>query len=225
MEMSALSGATVVGIGESTRFAHETFALRDEVFRALVERHGFRTLAVQDSANVGEALAAFVRTGEGSAGVALANAWRPWRTREMVGTLEWVREFNRMNAGDEVSIIGIKPVQAEQDDYEVVLDAVRAHAPGRLAQIAGHLEPIRTAHVVDEHVQRARGCSSGPSLPRARPRCGYGDRFDRRVGRKCPCPNGFDRGLPSPQRGGPRELCGGGRGVGCRDHRPLPADG
>ncbi|AYF74064.1 erythromycin esterase family protein [Nocardia yunnanensis] len=169
MNASTLSTATVVGIGESTRFAHETFALRDNLFRDLVEHYGFRTLAIQDSANVGESLDSFVRTGKGTAASALDNAWRPWRTAEMVATLTWIREFNEAHPGDQVQIIGIKPVQAMGEDYEAVLNAVRAQAPDRLAELAAHLDPIRTAHTIDEHVQRARGIHPGrPFLEHAR---------------------------------------------------------
>src|SRR6185503_10408859 len=33
------AGTAVAGLGESTRFAHETFAARDRLLRRLVERH------------------------------------------------------------------------------------------------------------------------------------------------------------------------------------------
>ncbi|MFE4457558.1 erythromycin esterase family protein [Nocardia tengchongensis] len=165
----SLSGAVVVGIGESTRFAHETFAVRDRIFRNLVERHGFRALAVQDSADVGETLDAYVRQGVGTAASALDAAWRPWRTTEMVEALTWIREFNQAHPEDQVRVIGVKPAQAEPQDYDTVLEAVRAHAPGRAAELAAHLDPIRTAHTLDEHVQRARGVHPGrPFAERAR---------------------------------------------------------
>ncbi|MEU1117419.1 MULTISPECIES: hypothetical protein [unclassified Streptomyces] len=31
-----------MGLGESTRAAHETFTVRDQLFRRLVREHGFR---------------------------------------------------------------------------------------------------------------------------------------------------------------------------------------
>ncbi|WP_433593339.1 erythromycin esterase family protein [Nocardia sp. CA-145437] len=165
----SLSPAVVVGIGESTRFAHQTFAVRDAIFRNLVERHGFRTLAVQDSADVGATLDAYVRTGAGTAVSALDLSWRPWRTAEMAEALTWIREFNQAHPDDPVGIIGVKPVQAKPEDYDTVLDAVRAHAPDHAGELAAHLDPIRTAHTIDEHVQRARGVHPGrPFLDHAR---------------------------------------------------------
>ncbi|MEV0440856.1 erythromycin esterase family protein [Streptomyces spectabilis] len=153
--------ATIVGIGESTRFSRDTFGIRDQLFRRLVRRHGFRALAVQDSADVAADLDRYVRGGAGSAEAVLAGAWRPWRTTEMAEALDWIREFNRDHPDDPVRVFGVKPAQARSDDYDAVLDHVRASAPELLADVASHLDPIRTAHDIDEHVQRARGTHPG----------------------------------------------------------------
>ncbi|MFI0710490.1 erythromycin esterase family protein [Streptomyces inhibens] len=151
----------IVGIGESTRFSRETFDLRDRLFRKLVLHHGFRALAVQDSAGVAAGLDRYVRAGEASAESALDGAWRPWRTAEMAAALEWIRAFNQEHPNDPVRIFGVKPVQAQPEDYDAVLDHVRASTPERLAEVTSHLDPIRTAHHTEEHVQRARGMHPG----------------------------------------------------------------
>ncbi|MEV1172648.1 erythromycin esterase family protein [Nonomuraea sp. NPDC049784] len=155
------AGATVAGLGESTRFAHETFAVRDQLLRRLVRQHGFRALAVQDNASASAALDAYVTDGTGTAASALAGAWRPWRTAEMAAALEWIHTFNQDHPDDPVHIFGVKPAHARPADYDAVLDHVRHVAPHRLAELASHLEPIRTAHEFDEHVQRARGLHPG----------------------------------------------------------------
>ncbi|WP_406504540.1 erythromycin esterase family protein [Streptomyces sp. NBC_00212] len=160
-ERLAGDAAAVVGIGESTRFSRETFGIRDQLFRRLVRHHGFRALAVQDSAGVGAELDRYVRGGEGSAAAALDHAWRPQRTVELAASLEWIREFNRDHPHDPARIFGVQPVQAGPEDYDAVLDHVRESAPERLAELADHLDPIRTAHRTDEHVQRARGIHPG----------------------------------------------------------------
>ncbi|MFJ9468927.1 erythromycin esterase family protein [Streptomyces caniferus] len=161
--------AAVIGIGESTRFSRETFGVRDQLFRRLVRRYGFRALAIQDSAGVAARLDRYVQTGKGSAESALDGAWRPWRTAEMAATLEWIRAFNRDHPHDPVRIFGVKPVQAQPEDYDAVLAHVREAAPERWAEVASHLEPIRTAHRTDEHVQRARGTHPGrPFVDHAR---------------------------------------------------------
>ncbi|MFI7340438.1 erythromycin esterase family protein [Streptomyces sp. NPDC050085] len=153
--------AAVAGLGESTRAAHETFVVRDQLFRRLVRRHGFRALALQDDAVAGERLDAYVNGGEGTAVSALHGAWRPWRTAETAEALRWIRAFNRDHRDDPVRVFGVKLAQAGPADYDAVLAGVRAAAPHRLAELARHLEPIRTAHETDEHVQQARGLHPG----------------------------------------------------------------
>ncbi|ANZ20142.1 erythromycin esterase-like enzyme [Streptomyces noursei ATCC 11455] len=158
---ASLADATIVGLGESTRFSRETFDARDRLFRRLVRHHGFRALALQDTVAVADRLDRYVGTGQGSAAAALDDAWRPWRTAEMVAALEWIRAFNQEHPHDPVRIFGVRPAQALPQDYDVVLAHVRASAPELLSELTSHLEPIRTAHHTDEHVQRARGTHPG----------------------------------------------------------------
>ncbi len=155
------TGATIVGLGESTRFAHETFDVRDQLFRRLARTYGFRALALQDNATVGTTLDAYVTGGAGTAASALENAWRPWRTAEMAAALEWIRAYNLDHPDDLIRIFAVKPAQAVSADYDAILGHVRRTAADRLAELAAHLDPIRSAHDIDEHVQRARGLHPG----------------------------------------------------------------
>ncbi|WP_438489203.1 erythromycin esterase family protein [Streptomyces sp. S186] len=154
-------GTTIVGIGASTRFARETFDVQDQLFRRLVRYHGFRALAVQDSVDAAARLDRYVATGEGTAAAALDGAWRPMRTLGTAAALEWIRGFNQDHPHDPVRIFGVQPARARAEDYDAVLAHVGVMAPDRLAEVEAHLAPIRTAHRVDEHVQRARGTHPG----------------------------------------------------------------
>jgi erythromycin esterase len=154
-------GAAVAGLGESTRFARETFIVRDQLFRRLARQHRFRALVLQDHAAVAAMLDKYVTTGEGTVGSALGDAFRPWRTAEMAAALEWIREFNTGNPHDPIRIFAVQPAQPLPADYDAILGYVRQSAPQRLAELASHLEPIRTAHQTGEHVQRARGTHPG----------------------------------------------------------------
>ncbi|MFC9435577.1 erythromycin esterase family protein [Nocardia sp. NPDC057030] len=156
-----LATATVVGLGESTRFSRQIYGVQERVFRALVERHGFRGLAIQDSAGSGERWDRYVRTGAGDPESVLAGSWRPWRTAETIAALEWIRAFNQTHPDDQVEVFGVQPPSAEPADYDLVLDHVRRIAPDRLAAMETHLTPIRTAHQLDEHVQRHQGIHPG----------------------------------------------------------------
>ncbi|WP_378734656.1 erythromycin esterase family protein [Nocardia brasiliensis] len=156
-----LESASVVGLGESTRFSRQIYGVQERIFRALVVRHGFRELAIQDSARSGERWDEYVRTGAGDPETVLAGSWRPWRTTETVAALAWIRAFNQTHPDDPVRVFGVQPPSAEPADYDVVLDYVRRVAPDRLAAFETHLMPIRTAHQVDEHVQRHQGIHPG----------------------------------------------------------------
>ncbi|MET8774042.1 erythromycin esterase family protein [Nocardia sp. NPDC004654] len=159
--VETLGSATIVGLGESTRFSRQTYGVRERLFRSLVDRHGFRALAIQDSARSGERLDEYVRTGAGDPDTALAGAWRPLRTVEMVETLAWIRLFNQQHPDDPIRVFGVEPPRAEPSDYDAVLDYLRRIAPDRLAPAESHLNPIRTAHQIDEHVQRHQGIHPG----------------------------------------------------------------
>ena len=156
-----LAGATVIGLGTSTRFSRNVFGIAADLSRTLIEQHGFRVLALQDSADVAARLDDHVRTGTGTAESAMDTAWRPWRHQEMVVALDWIRAFDIDHPDDPVRIIGVKPVQAKPADYDAVLAAAGEHAPDLLPGVRAHFDVIRTAHTLDEHVQKARGTHPG----------------------------------------------------------------
>lgn len=156
-----LAAATVVGLGESTRFSRQTYGIRERILRTLITEHGFRALAIQDSARSGARLDAYVRTGSGDPHTALADAWRPLRTTETVATLEWLRAYNIGHPDDQVGVFGIQPASAEPADYDEVLDYARRWAPAHAGELAAYLTPIRSAHRIDEHVQRHQGIHPG----------------------------------------------------------------
>ncbi|MFI6870320.1 erythromycin esterase family protein [Nocardia sp. NPDC050406] len=157
----SLAAATVVGLGESTRFSVQTYGVAEGIFRGLVRRHGFRTLALQDGARSGDRMNRYVLGGDGTAEEALAGAWRPLRTRELADTLDWIRGFNAAHPDDPVQVFGVQAPHAEESDYDAVLSYAQAEAPEHLAALTTHLETIRTAHRVDEHVQRHNGVHPG----------------------------------------------------------------
>jgi len=57
--------ARVVGVGEATHSSHDFFALKDRVFRHLVEEKGFRTFALEGSWSTGLRLNDYVLYGKG----------------------------------------------------------------------------------------------------------------------------------------------------------------
>jgi erythromycin esterase len=168
--MAAMIGdAVVVGLGESTRASRELFVTRLRIFRLLVERLGFRALAIQDNEVISARLDKYVRTAEGDPRRLLTEAWAPWRTEETVEALEWIRSHNARHPDDPVRILGVSPPTAQLFHYDAVAAYVRQVAPERLDDLETHYSPIRTAHDVGEHIQRFRGTHPGrPFVEHAR---------------------------------------------------------
>lgn len=164
-DLSALPGiigdAAIVGIGETTRAAHEIDHHRLRMFQVLVEELGFRALAIKDGAIIAERLDDLVRGSDDDPVALLGEAWPPWRTEETVAALEWIRSYNREHPDDPVRIFGTDQAGAQSYHYDAVVDYVRRTAPHRLDEIKAHLAPPRSAHRVDEHIQRFNGTHPG----------------------------------------------------------------
>ncbi|MBK7878359.1 MAG: erythromycin esterase family protein [Planctomycetes bacterium] len=90
-----LSAARIVGVGDALRGTHEELAFGAQLFRALVEQHGFQLLALD--APFGELwnLNTWLLTGEVD-GDALFGAlsWGEWTTVELQELLRWMRAWN-----------------------------------------------------------------------------------------------------------------------------------
>lgn len=169
-DLEALRGivgdAAVVAFGETTRASTEIDRYRLSAFRFLVEELGFRALAINDDAIVAERLDDLIRGDSGhlnhdDPAEALGAAWPPWRTEETVEVLQWMRAYNREHPADPVRLFGTNPPGAQAYHYDAVIDYVRRNAPERLDELKAHLAPPRSAHKIDEHVQRFRGIHPG----------------------------------------------------------------
>ncbi|MCC3764056.1 erythromycin esterase family protein [Glycomyces sp. TRM65418] len=156
-----IGDAAIVGIGETTRAAHEIDRLRLRMFQVMVDELGFRALAIKDGEIIGERLDDLVRGGGEDPEAVLAEAWPPWRTEETVAALEWIRSYNREHPDDPVRVFGTDAAGAQPYHYDAVVDYVRRTAPQRLDAIKALLAGPRSAHRVDEHIQRFRGAHPG----------------------------------------------------------------
>lgn len=103
-----VAGARVVGLGEPTHGQKEINQMRDRLTRYLVEHHGFRVVAMEDSATQCRKVNEYVIHGNGSAETTLGQQffWT-WRTRETLAMIEWLREWNTAHSEDPVRFIGV----------------------------------------------------------------------------------------------------------------------
>lgn len=106
--------AQVIGLGEATHGSREFNDLRLALVRRLVERHGYRLIALEDSASRWRALAPYVQ-GEAATRGGPTTGWIGLRSRQAL--LEWARQWNLAHRGDRVRVIGVDP-QDNRPDLE-----------------------------------------------------------------------------------------------------------
>lgn len=132
-----VADARVAGLGDTVRAAREPLVLCLRVVRFLVERLGFRVLALEESMLAATRLDRHVRHGYGDPDVLLREyAWEPWQTAEMGQVLAWVRRFNLDHPDDPVHIIGVDIARQSDLEPETVIAQIAPLVP----QIAGELQ-------------------------------------------------------------------------------------
>ncbi|MFF9839522.1 erythromycin esterase family protein [Streptomyces sp. NPDC013740] len=152
-DLRALGGmvgdAKVVGLGEATHGSHEFFAMKERVFRHLVEERGFTTFALEMSWSAGLRIDAYLQGGPGDprqiAKATLAGS--PWEREEFVSLIGWMREHNRRHPDDRVHFMGDDLGAPKLGDpvFERVLSSVgetRPEALPRLTELYGRLRPL-----------------------------------------------------------------------------------
>ncbi|MGW4468695.1 erythromycin esterase family protein [Nonomuraea sp. NPDC004354] len=134
-----IGDAKVVGLGEATHGSHEFFAMKERVFRYLVEEKGFTTFALELGWSSGLQIDDYLQTGKGDAReiatAALANS--PWDREEFVSLIEWMRDHNRRHPGRTVHFIGndIGAPTLSDDFFERVTGYVRRTHPESLPHV------------------------------------------------------------------------------------------
>jgi erythromycin esterase len=101
------ANARVIGLGEATHGSREFNDLRLALVQRLVERHGYRLIALEDNSSRWRALEPFVTGEAASAPVPLEWGWIGRRTRREL--LMWVRGWNVSHPHDRVGIVGVDP--------------------------------------------------------------------------------------------------------------------
>ncbi|MEV7194126.1 erythromycin esterase family protein [Streptomyces sp. NPDC093510] len=136
---SMIDDAVVVGLGEATHGSHEFFAMKERVFRYLVEEKGFTTFALEMSWTAGLRIDEYVQGGPGSARRVAkeALAGSPWAREEFVSLLAWMRRHNDRHPGRRVHFMGndVGAPKLGSAIFERVLSHVRVHRPQDLARL------------------------------------------------------------------------------------------
>ncbi|MFI2410222.1 erythromycin esterase family protein [Streptomyces sp. NPDC018947] len=136
---SMIGDAKVVGLGEATHGSHEFFAMKERVFRYLVEEKGFTTFALEMSWSSGLQIDDYLQTGKGDpreiAKEALADS--PWEREEFVSLIEWMRDYNSRHPGRTVHFMGddLNAPSMDEAFFGRVTGYVQQHHPEALPKL------------------------------------------------------------------------------------------
>ncbi|WP_370948005.1 erythromycin esterase family protein [Amycolatopsis sp. cg5] len=155
--------AKVVGLGEATHGSHEFFAMKERVFRYLVEHKGFTAFALEMSWSAGLKIDEYLQTGVGDVReVAAKNlAGSPWDREEFVSLLKWMRAYNQAHPGRTVHFVGDDVGAPAVDDefFERITGFVRREHPEalpKLTELYAGLRPLDAFTYVRKPVAERR---------------------------------------------------------------------
>lgn len=109
----AVAGKRVVALGEATHGTHEIFTVKERLIAYLVTAQGFRQIAIETSAQTGDAMNTYIQGGSVDIRSYLSF---PDATAEFLHLLTWLRQYNgAASDGQRVTITGMDPVGGNRD--------------------------------------------------------------------------------------------------------------
>lgn len=142
-----IGDAKVVGLGEATHGSHEFFAMKERVFRHLVEEKGFTTFALEMSWTAGLRIDEYVQGGAGDARQVAKETLTgsPWEREEFVSLIAWMRRYNDRHPGRKVHFMGNDVGAPKLGDaaFDRVASHVRARHPQDLARLEALYADLR----------------------------------------------------------------------------------
>lgn len=143
-----IADAEVVGVGEATHSSHDFFALKDRLFRHLVEKKGFRTFALEAPWSTGLRLDDYVVHGKGDPRRIMREEFQRdylwWNNTDYLRLVEWMRAYNIRHPADPVRFIGDDTAWTGPEVYDEVVARVAAADPAsgeRLNRLYRGLRP------------------------------------------------------------------------------------
>ncbi|MBN3544163.1 erythromycin esterase family protein [Fictibacillus barbaricus] len=120
-----VGSASIVGLGEAMHGAHEIFTMKHRFVEYLVTEMGFTNLVLEEGWDKALKLDHYVLTGEGNPSEHLSPAFN---TKEIVGMLEWIRDYNADHE-KKVRVIGMDMITVNEDVYNTITDYVKKYSP------------------------------------------------------------------------------------------------
>jgi len=104
---SLAASARLIGLGEATHGSEELNDVRLALAQRLVERHGFRVIAIEDSVDQWRMLQPYIAGATATPAGPTEWGWIGRRTRKAL--MEWARTWNLRHPADQVRIVGVDP--------------------------------------------------------------------------------------------------------------------
>ena len=157
-----IGDARVVGLGEATHSSHSFFALKDRVFRHLVENKGFRTFALEAPWSTGLRLNDYILHGKGDPRRIMRDEFQSdylwWNNTDYLTLIEWMRAYNVRHPDDPVQFMGDDIGWAGPELYDAVTDYVgRTHPElsARFDELYRGLRPtVATGTYMEQYIDR-----------------------------------------------------------------------
>ncbi|MEV5884663.1 erythromycin esterase family protein [Streptomyces sp. NPDC052020] len=157
-----IGDARVIGVGEATHSSHEFFALKDRLFRHLVETKGFRTFALEAPWSTGLRLNDYVLHGEGDPRRIMREEFQRdylwWNNTDYLRLVQWMRAYNLRHPGDPVRFMGDDIAWTGPELYDEVTDYVAAARPAlrdRFEELYRGLRPtVATGAYIERYLGR-----------------------------------------------------------------------
>ncbi|WP_371563779.1 erythromycin esterase family protein [Streptomyces canus] len=142
-----IADAEVVGVGEATHGSHDFFALKDRLFRHLVEKKGFRTFALEAPWSTGLRLDDYVVHGKGDPRRIMREEFQRdylwWNNTDYLRLVEWMRAYNVRHPTDPVRFIGDDTAWTGPEVYDTVVARVAAADPASGERLNGLYRGLR----------------------------------------------------------------------------------
>lgn len=114
-----LGAASIVGMGESTHGTHEFFQTKTDLFKELVQNHGFNTFFLESIDDSLAGIDAYIQTGEGRPEELVNKLFYVYRTGEILDLVNWLREHHDQYPVRFIGIDERKYVDDYASDYSL----------------------------------------------------------------------------------------------------------
>lgn len=134
-----IGNSTVVAFGESIHTSGGYLQAKHRAFRFLVERAGFRAIALETPWAAAEPIASYVSTCKGSPEDAMRGLEPFWQSAEVLDLVKWMCQWNRTHrkAKDRITFLGFDIQQPESDGPALIAFLQRIRVPADHSWIAG----------------------------------------------------------------------------------------